>query len=205
MMEALALIDSFRKADPGTVKAELQKIGIDLDAAPGTTNQNPLSHPEIKTLQETVTALVNEREARIRQESATQYTQSIGQLASLKTRTGDPVFPGFHDASEAGIQFAKELGSLTREPLFVNLVLRRIPNATHLDLVREAYIQLGGKVSGAPVTVSTSNQTHIEKSRRAAASTPGRPSSPRNSSAQIGKLDRKEAIRAAIAEHRGTN
>lgn len=202
MMEALALIDSFKKADPATVKSELKKLGIDLDAAPGSSTPNPLSHPEIKTLQETVSALVNEREARIRQDRVNEYSQAFAQLASLKTRTGDPVFPGFYDGSEAGMQFAAKLGSLTREPVFIDMVRHRIPNATKIDLVREAYIQLGGKVSGAPVTVSTSNQ-QTEKSRRAAASTPGRPSSPRTSSSQIGQLDRKAAIRAAIAEYNG--
>lgn len=203
MMEALALIQEFKKADPATVKAELLKIGINLDAATPDgkkhVEQNTALHKDVSDIKQFI-------EHQQHQQIAAVFGQSINALAALKTRTGDPVYPGFFDGSETGQQFARELGSLTREPVFINLVRRRFPNATHQDFVREAYIQLGGKVAGEAVKVSASNQQqHKEQARRAAASTPGRPTTSKSANGLVGKLSRREAIRAAIAEHGGEN
>lgn len=201
MMEALALIQEFKKADPSTVKAELKKIGIDLDAAPGAAakKETPQVDPVLLERLSGVEKFIGEQQQR---ELTQVFAQSINALASLKTRTGEPVYPGFHDTSESGIEFAKELGSLTREPLFISLVRRRFPEATHMDFVREAYIQLGGKVSGDPVRVSAENPKQIEKSRRAAASTPGRAVVRNDASNLVGKLSNRAALARALEESR---
>jgi hypothetical protein len=200
MKEALDLVAEIKKADPATVKAEFKKLGIDLDSATGRSA--PSTDPALLERLNGVEKILGEQKLR---ETANLFSQSIGALAVEKTRTGEPVYPGFYNDSAEGIEFAKELGSLTREPLFINLVRRRFPNATHKDLVREAYIQLGGKVAGDPVKVSTDAQQHIERARKAAASTPGRPVTSKTSNGQIGKLSRRDAVRAAIAEHGGEN
>jgi hypothetical protein len=201
IMEALALIDSFKSENPQNVKAELKKIGIDLDAKPQEQKQ---IDPEVLSRLQAVENTLQEKERQQQFAALSQtFGQSIANLAALKTRTGEAAFPGFQDSSEAGIQFARELGSLTQEPLFQKLVLRRIPNATHVDLVREAYIQLGGKVAGDPVKVSPeAQQKHLEKSRRAAASTPGRVVARNDSSNLVGKLGRRAALQRALEEHR---
>jgi hypothetical protein len=199
MMEALSLIDALREADPAAAKAELKRLGIDLDKAPSEKNA---AAPQDSALVAEVQALKSYVEQQQFREVSQTFSQSLTELRALKTRTGDPVYPGFSDFSDSGQRFAQELGSLTREPVFRNLVLRRFPNATHTDLVREAYIQLGGKVAGDPVRVSQSNQQHEEKSRRAAASTPGKPAARNDSSNLAGKLSNRAALARALAESR---
>lgn len=200
IMEALALINEFKKADPKTVKAELARIGINLDeSGQGSTDTN-----QISTLQERLSKLEQEKEAQDFRSTTQIFAQSISSLANLKTRTGEPVFPDFLDNSEAGIQFARELGSLTKDERFQAGVLRRFPDADHTVLVREAYKYLGGRVSGEPVTVSKStNPQQIEKARRAAASTPGGVVSKSSQSSLIGKLSGRAAIQKALEEIQG--
>lgn len=201
--QTLQLMNEMRKgaeADPEVITTELKKLGVDLSRTGGKNNSE---NSVLTSLQETVSALVSEREARVYEQTKGVFTEAFNTLASQKTRTGEPVFPYLLDNSDLGIQFAAELGSRTKDPQFRKWVEHRFPDADHTTLVREAYLSLGGKVSGEPVQVSASNQEHIQKSRRAAASTPGRPTSSKTSNSQIGKLDRKSAIRAAIADHRG--
>lgn len=204
MMEALALVDSFKSSDPATVKAELKKIGIDLDKASGApaVALPPEVTQRLDTLQRTTEDLIKERETRRFQEVAQSFESIFKTLGSQKTRTGEPVLPDLHDNSEAGAQFAREIGSLTADERFRAGVMRRIPDADESKIVLEAYKFLGGRVSGPPVGVSTSNQQHVEKSRRAAASTPARPVNRGDSSNLIGKLGQRAAIERAIAESR---
>jgi len=202
IMEALALIQEFKKGDPATVKAELRRIGIDLDKAPNQTAV--VEQSKLEALQKTVEELKRDKEQQVFHKTVQTFDTIFAELGSLKTRTGDPVFPGLLDNSQAGIDFARELGSLTSDPGFRALVGRRFPNATETVVVREAYIALGGKVSGAPVTVSTqSNQKHIEKSRRATAAIPGRIAPRVNDSTLSGKLSKRAALAKAIEMHRG--
>ena len=202
MMEALALINEFKKGDPASVKAELLRIGIDLDKAPGQPS-TPTEDPKIASLLKTVEVLEQKEKDREFNKTVQTFDTIFQNLTSQKTRTGDVVFPDLLDNSETGIAFARELGSLTQDQRFQAGVLRRFPNADLTIVVQEAYKYLGGKVSGEPVKVSPqSNQKHIEKSRRAAASTPGRIVSRTENSNLIGKLDRQAAVKQAIRDHR---
>lgn len=200
MKEVFDLIREFKK-DPRGAKAQLKAMGIDMDAesTPGAATAPAAIDPALQTRLDRVEKFIGQQET---EKVVSVFSQSIGTLAALKNRAGDPVYPGFHDGSEEGKQFAAELGSLTREPLFINLVRRRFPNATHADLVREAYIQLGGPVSGEVASVSPSNKQHVDKARRAAASTPGRPAQRNDSSNLVGKLSNRAALQRAIAESR---
>ena len=200
MMEALALIQEFKKGDPGSVKAELKKIGIDLDAAPGQKT-DPRVEEEKTALQKRLERVEAEIEGQQLQRTIQTFESVFTNLASQKTRTGDPVFPDLFDSSETGQQFAREIGSLTQDQRFQAGVLRRFPGADLSILVREAYKYLGGKVSGDPVTVSTSTQTkHVEKSRRAAASSPGGLVRRNGSSELVGKLSNRAALEKAWEE-----
>lgn len=203
MMEALALINEFKKGDPATVKAELKKIGIDLDKAPAQAATSALD-PKIEALQKTVDELKRDKEDQQLQKTVQTFEAIFQTLGSQKTRTGDPVFPDLLDNSEAGIQFARELGSLTQDQRFQAGVLRRFPDADLTVLVREAYKYLGGRVSGEPVKVSTqSNQQHLQRSRRASAASPGRTAPRVNDSNLSGKLSNRAALRKALELHRG--
>lgn len=205
MMEALSLIDAFRKADPATAKAELKRLGIDLDKAsgsPAVATVPPEVKAQLDTLQKAHDESIKEREEQRFQTFANTFTQIFDTLTSQKTRTGDSVFPDLLDNSEKGMQFAKELGSLTQDQRFQQGVLRRFPDADLTTVVREAYKYLGGKVSGEPVKVSTSNQQHIDKSRRAAASTPAKAVSRNDSSNLVGKLSNRAALARALDESR---
>lgn len=204
IMEALALVDALKgkaATDPEGAKADLKSLGIDLDAKPGAAAKP--SAPENNTLQPIVDELLQDKRQRDFERVSQTFGHSIGQLAALKNRTGEPVFPDLQDASEAGIQLAREIGSLTRDRRFVEGVLRRFPDADHTVLVRQAYIFAGGRVSGEPVKVSPeANQKHIERSRRAAASTPGRVVERNGSSTLQGKLSNRAALERALAERR---
>ena len=200
MMQLADLLEALKKESPETTRAELKRLGINLDGS-STTGSSALEE-KISGLQAKVDSVLLEKEQRETEKVVSEFTTSINTLAALKTRTGESVFPGFQDVSEAGRQFAAELGSLTREPWFIHGVRRRIPQASHIDFVREAYLHLGGKVSGEPVSVSHDNKQQAEKSRRAAASTPGRSAARNDSSNLAGKLSTRAALARAIAESR---
>ena len=201
IMEALALVNEFKKNDPATVKAELRKIGIDLDKAPATTTQT--SDPKIEALLSTVEELKRDKDEARFQQTVQTFDTIFTELTSEKTRTGESVFPDLLDNSEAGINFARELGSLTRDERFQAGVLRRFPNADLKVVVREAYKYLGGKVSGEAVKVSTqANQQHIQRSRRAAAAVPGRTAPRVNDSNLVGKLSNRAALIKALELNR---
>lgn len=202
MMEALALIQEMKKGDPAGVKAELKKIGIDLDKA-GTTTTPIVDDSKLTTLQGKVDKLLAKEEEKEFQHTVHSFGIVFDSLASQVTRTGLKVFPDIAETEE-GKQLAFEIGSLTKDTVFQKGVLRRFPDADLTVLVREAYKYLGGRVSGEPVTVSPEkDKEHSDKARRAAASTPGRVVARNEQSNLNGKLGNKEAIRAALNHHRG--
>lgn len=202
IMEALALINEFKKGDPGTVKAELRKIGIDLDKAPGQPASVSLD-PKIEALHATVEELKQEREQEKLQKTAQTFDAAFVELRAQKNRTGEPVFPDLLKFDEDGNEFARRLGSRTSDPYFRSKVLERFPDADFTVLVREAYKAEYGRVSGEPVQVSTqSNQQHIQKSRRASAATPGRIAPRVNDSNLSGKLSKRAALIKAMEIHR---
>lgn len=208
MMEALALINEFKKGDPAQVKAELKRIGIDLDKTITSTATASAALPKeveekINSLQEVANEYKKDKEAQRYHQAAQTFDAIFNSLTSQKTRTGESVFPDLLDNSETGIAFARDLGSLTSDLGFQNLVRRRFPNADQTVITREAYIQLGGKVSGEPVKVSTqSNQQHLQRSRRAAAATPGRTAPRINESNLNGKLSKRAALEKAWEIHK---
>ena len=205
IMEALALINEFKKGDPATVKAELKRIGIDLDKAP---TQATASIPgelkaELEDLQKFKDEYKREKEEQQFQRTVQTFDTIFQSLTSQKTRAGESVFPDLLDNSEKGIAFARELGSLTQDRRFQDGVLRRFPDANLETVVREAYKYLGGKVSGEAVKVSPqSNQEHIKRARRAAAATPGRTAPRVNDSNLSGKLSNRAALQKAIELNR---
>lgn len=205
IMEALALINEFKKGDPATVKAELKKIGIDLDQAPSQPTAALPKEVEEKlhSLQEVANEYKKDKEAQQFQRTVETFDTIFRDLTSQKTRTGETVFPDLLDNSEKGIAFAKELGSLTQDQRFQAGVLRRFPDADLSVVVREAYKYLGGRVSGEPVKVSTqANQQHLQRSRRASAATPGRTAPRVNDSNLQGKLSNRAALKKALELHR---
>ena len=203
MMEAIDLVNEFRKGDPASIKAELKKAGIDLDKASTAVGAIP---PEVQerldTLQKNQDEFIKEREARKFESLVHTFEGIFGEMGSQKTRTGDPVYPDLLDTSEKGQQFARELGSLAFSPQFQEGAKRRFPEADLKIVIREGYKYLGGKVSGEAAKVSTSNQAHIDKSRRAAAAAPGRVISRNDSSNLVGKLSNRAALVRALEESR---
>lgn len=201
IVEALKLVNEFKKNKdkPSVLKAELKAIGVDLDAADANPTQNNLPNDEITSLRNDLNTLLDEKRLQEYSQKVNVFGNAFNQLGTLKNRTGDFVFPDLQDGSEEGKQLAQRIGSRTQQPEFQQMVARRFPDADFSVLVREAYIWEGGKVSGEPVQVSTEkNQKHIEKSRRAAASTPGRVLSKPSSDSLIGKLSNKAALKKAI-------
>jgi len=199
IVEALKLVNEFKKNKdkPSVLKAELKAIGIDLDAEDKSAASVPSD--EITSLRNDLNTLLEEKRTQKYSEAVQTFGTAFNNLGALKNRTGDFVFPDLHDGSEEGKQLALRIGSRTQQPEFQAMVARRFPDADFSVLVREAYIWEGGRVSGEPVQVSQEkNQKHVEKSRRAAASTPGRVISKPSSDSLIGKLDSRAALKKAI-------
>lgn len=198
-----ALVEALQKADPNAAKAELKTLGIDLDKAPGQpTNNNSDLEAKIDALQKRHDQLDNEKREAYQAQLAQSFESVFANMRSQKTRTGECPFPDLLDTSEEGMELAKQLGSRTNDPWFIKRVKAQFPDADFAVIVREAYKSAGGRVLGEPVQVSKDNPKQIEKSRRAAASTPGRIVTRSEHSNLIGKLGNKEAIRAARAYHR---
>jgi hypothetical protein len=204
IMEALALVNEFRKANPATVKQELKRLGIDLDKAPENQVAIPKEVEEkINHLQNVTDQLHKEREAQRLEAVAVNFDTAFKYMASQKDRTGQSIFPDTPDNSEKGIELASNIGSLIRDPKFQQGVSRRIPDADFNTLVVEAYKFLGGRVTGEAVKVSEkNNQQQVEKSRRAAASAPSKTVARNDEKNLVGKLDRRAAIARAINEYR---
>ena len=206
IIEAMNLVDSFRSADPATAKAELKRIGIDLDAPAKaqTTSTIPKEiEDKINSLQSFVENATQEREARKFQQLSGMFNSIFEKMGGEKGRTGQPVYLDLNDGSEEGIGLAKRLGSFALNPEFQAGVLRRFPGADFERVCREAYLAAGGRVSSDTAKVSPEqNQKHIERSRRAAAASPGRGVVKSVSSTKVGKLSRLDAVRLAIEEDR---
>jgi len=206
IIEAMNLVDSFRSADPATAKAELKRIGIDLDAPAKaqTTSTIPKEiEDKINSLQSFVENATQEREAQKFQQLSGMFNSIFEKMGGEKGRTGQAVYLDLNDGSEEGIGLAKRLGSFALNPEFQAGVLRRFPGADFERVCREAYLAAGGRVSSDTAKVSPEqNQKHIERSRRAAAASPGRGVVKSVSSTKVGKLSRLDAVRLAIEEDR---
>lgn len=205
IIEAMNLVQAFKSSDPATAKAELKKIGIDLDApAKGAAAQAALPpelEQKINSLQEYVEGAKKQIETQKFQQLSGVFNSVFEKMGKEKGRTGESVYLDLNDNSDEGIALAKRLGSFALNPEFQAGVLRRFPGADFERVCREAYLTAGGRVSGDAVKVSQNNQQHLDKSRRAAAITPGRMAAT-NSRATVGTLSRKEAIRRAMEEDR---
>lgn len=204
IIEAMNLVHAFKSADPATAKAELKRIGIDLDAPAKQTASAelpPQVQKEIKELRDYIDNDKKEREGQKFQQLSGVFNSVFVKMGQEKNRTGEPVYLDLSDNSDEGIALAKRLGSFALNPEFQAGVLRRFPGADFERVCREAYLAAGGRVSNEPAKVSQSNQQHLEKSRRAAALTPGRMAAT-DSRAPLGKLSRKEAIQKAMEENR---
>jgi len=202
--QALQLVEEMRKRDGDSVRAELLKLGIDLDkkaAATSTSEVNTLLEKVNRLEQKDLQQELQRQEQQFQRTVAT-FDAVFNQLTSEKTRTGDRVFPDLNDTEE-GIQLASEIGSLVRSESFQARVIRRFPNADLGVVVREAYKALGGQVAGDPVKVSNAqNQHHIERSRRASAAVPGRTAPRVNEGNLAGKLSKRAALEKALELHR---
>ncbi len=197
--EAVQLVQELKR-NPKGARAELERLGFDF-TGDGAAR---IDDTKIVALQKQIEALQQKEQARTFDSVREQFTASFAKLGAEKTRTGDPVFPDLFDPSEAGKQFATDLGSLAADARFVQGVLRRIPDADHSVICREAYKYLGGRVSGSETSQSSVSKStsDIDKKRRAAASTPGPVAPSRNGDALKGKLSRRAAIQKAIEEQR---
>lgn len=196
-LDAIRLAHALR-TDKKTAKIELEKLGFRFavdDDAPAPK----IDDTKINDLQTRLNRIEEKEKAQNLHESAQVFGQVFGNLAALKTRTGETVFPDLLDDSEAGIQLATRVGSRTRDQQFQEMVLRRFPGADYHTLVREAYVWEGGRVAGTPSSESPKNNSqHTQKARRAAASTPGGVVSRSGTEALIGKLGNRAAMKKAL-------
>lgn len=204
MIEAVALVNGL-KSDKKAAKVELERLGfkvsIDEDGKPAPVNIN--DHPEITSLRKDLNTLLDEKRLQEHTNRVQMFAQVFDHLGSQKTRTGQHVYADLAPGSEKGEQMSKELGSLSQDVGFRNLVLRRFPNANENTFAEQAYISLGGKIAGEPLKESPkNNQEQITKQRRAAASSPGGIVSRNGTESLVGKLSDRAALAKAIELNR---
>lgn len=204
MIEAVALVNGL-KADKKAAKVELEKLGfkvaIDEDGKAAPVNIN--DHPEITSLRKDLNALLEDKKLQVHTNRVQMFAQVFEHFGSQKTRTGQYVYADLAPGSEKGDQLASEIGSLSQDQGFRNLVLRRFPNADENVFAKEAYISLGGKIAGEPLKESPkNNQEQVNRQRRAAASTPGGIVSRNGTESLKNKLSDRAALAKAIELNR---
>jgi len=196
--KALEMWRTFEEGDPKSVAAEyLRAKGIEppKELLEGSTQQASAVQAEISPLQERLNLLEQKQRELDTLRTLESYRQSYDYFASLKNQHGEPLFPDSTDQVEA----AEKIGTLVsgrtpKSQYFIAKVMEENPQASFVDLMAEAYKELGYRINNSPK--SQSSQNHIQRSNRAAASVPGR--SIGNSSEGVKKYkDIRDAIHAA--------
>lgn len=200
IIESLQLVQAL-KADPVAAEAELRKLGLFTNAEGNVASK--VDNSEITSLRNDLNALLEDKKLQVHTNRVQMFAQVFEHLGAQKTRTGQHVYADLAPGSEKGEQMATELGSLSQDAGFRNLVLRRFPNADEKIFAEQAYISLGGKIAGEPLKESPkNNQEQINRQRRAAASSPGGMVSRNGTESLKGKLSDRAALSKAIELNR---
>lgn len=200
LLNALNLFDLIKK-DKAGAKAAIDEIPGEerIEQLENKNNLTSAEKSELRALQNEVNALKLEREQEKTERLANHFDSVFLKLQSRKSASGISAFPDIQN-NETGMQMAAEIGSLVKEPVFRNLVLRRIPDASLEQFVEEAYKQLGGRITEENNTrsLSENKSKHIQRSRLAASSIPGRSST--TIAAKRKTLSRREALAQAAED-----
>ena len=199
IMEAVAVVTEINKDPVKALQAIARLKGIKASIGDGTAPKAE-QNEDVRALQSDVSTLRSKLEAQELKETAGYFRNVFESLQAEKNAAGAPKFPALSN-DEAGIRLSGKIGSLVRNAEFRQAVQERIPGAGLREFVVEAYRWQGAQVddSTAPLKSPQSNQEHIAKARRAAASQPGRPS--RFSPSQKGKAkDIGSALDMAFGE-----
>lgn len=212
LTKAVEMWREFEEGDPKRAAAEyLRAKGIE-------PPKELLEEIQANPYQEQLAPLqnkLNQIEQRIAQEDYARAGQSLTQawsaFAEQKNAAGGPRFPDIVSNDEAGLRRASEIGSLVSgspellpcgitSRQFIANVQARIPDASYLDLMAEAYKFVGGRVDESNTSKSQTSQEHLVKSNRAASSVPGRSASV-NGSVGVKKYKTyREAAAAALEQ-----
>lgn len=205
LTKAVEMWREFEEGDPKRAAAEyLRAKGIE---PPKELLQEIQANPYEEQLAPLQSEL-NQIKQRIAQEDYARAGQSLNQAWSAfeqtKNAAGSARFPDLNN-NEAGLQLASNIGSLVSgatalSQQFIANVQARIPGASYLDLMAEAYRYLGGRVDESSTSKSQTSQDHLLKSNRAASSVPGRSASV-NGSVGVKKYKTyREAAAAALEQ-----
>lgn len=165
------------------------------------------SNPEVESLRQQVESLTMKETQRETQQQAQDLGSQWSIFEGTQNAVGKPRFPDIQNDSEAGLELSSKIGSLVggRTELskeFIANAQARIPGLTYPKLFELAYVYYGGRVddSQPEPTRSQDSQAHLARSRRAAASTPGR-SQVSSSNGSLKKFKTyRDAAQAALAE-----
>lgn len=207
LSKALEMWREFEDGDPKQKAAEyLRAKGIEPPRE--LLEQSPVNQyqQEIAPLQSELNLIKQRLAEEDRARAEASLSQAWSTFEQEKNAAGAPKFPDIATNSESGLRLASNIGSLVSGTTdlsrqFIANVQARIPDATYIDVMAEAYKYLGGRVdeSSAPKS-QTSQQDHIKQSNRAAASVPGR-SAGINGSGGIKKYKSiREAAEAALIQ-----
>lgn len=147
---------------------------------------------------------LNKLESTLAHQNQATISQTLNQLWSGFERetnaAGAPKYPDVQ--GDSGLRLASSIGSLVNgttdlSKQFIAMVQERIPGATYLNLLEEAYKWSGGRVDDSQPTKTQSTQQHIVRAQRASSVVPG--SAKRNGTSNARRsLPLREAIQAAI-------
>lgn len=212
MKKAIELWHSVESSnDPRGVLAQiLERKGIKPpdDWKESTSKGSASSDDKNSPLQERLTRVEGELEKEKLGKLAATMRSAYVTLAQEKNGAGQLRYPDFSDPEKQG-ELGKAIGSLVhgRSELSKDFIARtaaRIPDLTLERLMLEAYRYCGGRIDDTAEAPSRTQNTqqHIEKSKRAASSVPGRGAQTTGSGKPKKFGSYREAAAAALAEHR---
>lgn len=165
-------------------------------------------NPEVESLREQVNSLTMKETQRETEQKSRQLVDQWSIFEGTQNAAGKPRFPDIqNDSGESGLELSSKIGSLVggRTALskeFITNAQARFPGLTYPQLFEMAYRYYGGRVDDSQQEQprSQDSQAHLARSRRAAASTPGRSqvSAPNGGLKKFGTT--REAYAAALAE-----
>lgn len=163
---------------------------------------------KISPLQKDVNDIKQELSQRKASESAAVMHQVWTTFEATKNAAGTARYPDINE-TETGLKLSSYIGNLVRgdtelSKQFIASVTARIPNLTPHQLLEEAYKFGGGRIDDTQSTARAQDpQKHLQQSKRAASSVPGRGVSQNGSPPR--KMSRRDAIAQAVADYRETN
>lgn len=205
VINALKVVNEVDSNTQAAVVSILKAKGIPVPRELEDSAQESAPDPQIATLQEELKTIKDRQAQEDLKNAHARMQKALSDFESDKNAAGATKYPDFNN-TESGINLARNIGSLVRgehphSQGFFAYVEARVSDKSDLSIMREAYKWFGGKVDDSETPRTQATQKQIMRSSRASSSVPGRGASS-SSSGPAKKLSRRDALAAALEEHR---